>query len=96
MTPDQQEALSRRWGGGAISILPLSSGAWAVFGSATNTHHKLLAILESQAIQGQLAHQLLVWAEEGREGYRTRRGQEMELTPKGTRQISQSLDELGL
>jgi hypothetical protein len=96
--PDAQEALSLRWGGGAIALLPLSSGRWAVFADARNTSHRLVAIMEEEELtQSETLERLKDWSQEGKASYRARRQAEQhEAETKGTRQVAQSMEDLGL
>ncbi len=71
MTPDEQEALSRRYGEGALIVLPLKSGRLAIFGS----DRQLISIQEPTA--DVLFDDLLrKYSAEGEAAFRERRKRE--------------------
>lgn len=95
MTSDEQEARSLRWGGGAIQVLPLRSGRWAVFRSsgALNSDEASLVVVERLD-----EARLRAISAEGREGYEARRGLERRGREAGMERkaIVETLEELGL
>ena len=81
MTEDEQEALSRRHGGGALLLLPLSSGAIAVW-----KYNGAIEIGQMPTEQ-----QIRKWSQEGTERYRTEdRGASVIVPP------AQNAEDLGL
>jgi hypothetical protein len=82
LSPDEQEARSLRWGGGAVHVLPLSSGRFALFVAARE--HWRLEIVDE--IDPKHIRELSL---EGKEAYRNNRAAEKVKT-------TASLEELGL
>jgi hypothetical protein len=66
VTPDEQEARSLRWGGGAVHVLPLSSGRFALF-VAAREHWRLEIVDELNA------EQIRELSREGKEVYEGRK-----------------------
>lgn len=95
MTPDEQEARSLRWGGGALQVLPLQSGRWAIFvgRGALNSDEAGLVVLDDLS-----ASRLRQISEEGRQQYEARRSLERRGREVGMPRaaIEETMEELGL